>query len=145
MHLWGWVYIASGTKGTSFPLKLIMICGVVLRPCGNNLLPNHLSCSDCSTHLIILACASYYIGRCKMRGLVGPIATRVLFLGSFRNTTRGPYIHIYIYGGEYELYEFILSLAFNIILFLKFSFILFFPSYTRNSLFPIILLYVQSE
>lgn len=144
MPLWGWVYIASGTKGTSFPLKLIMICGVVLRPCGNNLVPNHLSCNDCSTHLIILACASYYIGRCKIRGLVGLIATRVLFLGSFRNTTRRPYIHIYIYGGVWIVWVHIV-MAFSIIFFLKFSFILFFPSYTRNSLFPIILLYVQSE
>ena len=49
MHMWGWAYTALGIKGTTFPLKLVMISGVVLRPCVNNLLPNYLSCSDCST------------------------------------------------------------------------------------------------
>lgn len=46
--------------------------------------------------------------------------------------------------GEYELYEFIWLQAFNIKVLFKSS-LLFFSSYTGNSWFPIILLYIQSE
>lgn len=65
MHMWGWAYIASGTKGTTYPLKLVMICGVVLHPCGNNLLPNYLPCSDCSTIWLSLPVAVILLGNAK--------------------------------------------------------------------------------
>ena len=72
MHMWGWAYTALGIKGTTFPLKLVMISGVVLRPCVNNLLPNYLSCSDCSTIWLSLLWQL-----CKLRGLARLIATRI--------------------------------------------------------------------
>lgn len=77
---------------TPFPLKLVMICGVALL--GITYCPL-LSDNGYSTHLIILACTSYYIKRFKIRGLVGLIAARVSFLGSFTNTTRRLYNYIH--------------------------------------------------